>query len=53
MVACQQCAARFAASQEIEREWVAKHMARAHGDNRIARLGESERRERKPLPLTA
>ncbi len=53
MVACQQCAARFAASPEIEREWIARHTARAHGDGHIARLGEGDRRQQSRLPLSA
>jgi uncharacterized C2H2 Zn-finger protein len=43
MVACPQCAARFAASKEIEREWMQKHIERAHGDKRISRLRGRER----------
>jgi hypothetical protein len=42
MVACEQCAARFAASKEIEREWMQKHVERAHGEQRISRLARRD-----------
>jgi hypothetical protein len=49
VVACPQCAARFASSQDIEREWMQKHMERSHGPGRIARLGQSRfRRAEQP-----
>src|SRR5437899_2895903 len=38
VVACPQCAARFASSSDIEREWMQKHMERSHGPGRIARV---------------
>jgi hypothetical protein len=39
VVACPNCAARFASSRDIEREWMEKHMERLHGDSRTRRVG--------------
>lgn len=53
MVACEKCAARFVASKEIEREWMQKHVERAHGEQRILRLRGRERAGTRRLTVRA
>lgn len=40
MVACPQCAARFAAAEEIEKQWYERHIERSHGPQRVVRVSE-------------
>ena len=38
MVACPFCAARFAATPEIEKQWYERHLSRAHGEGRVLKV---------------
>jgi uncharacterized C2H2 Zn-finger protein len=38
MIACPNCAARFSANPEIERQWYERHIQRSHGAGRVARV---------------
>lgn len=43
MTVCPQCAARFSAAPQSERQWLQRHMFRSHGIQRMQLIAEPTR----------
>jgi hypothetical protein len=44
MTVCPNCAARFSAAPDVERQWLERHTDRSHGINRMQRVAASQAR---------